>query len=276
MWFADLNTDDLSKEQLIEARKMLGQFIKQSKSEAKHKECLICGKKAPFCNSHTIPQFCLKNIADNGKMKSFNALVGTELLSAESGVNNAGTFHIICRSCDGTIFQDYEDPQAYAITPSSKLLNQIALKNALRDINKHETEIEMMKSMKKMLHEKDLFGVYEKDSYFECQITARSRDVEECYDIFNDAKTNLTSANSNYHLISFDQLGYVVPIAFQGMIALITGVNGEVINDQYNYDSNYSLEYLHLAVFPLENTSVIISFSDDKYTRITTFENELK
>lgn len=276
MWFADLNTDDLSKEQLIEARKMLGQFIKQSKSEAKHEECLICGQRAPFCNSHTIPQFCLKNIADNGKMKSFNALVGTELLSVESGVNNAGTFHIICRQCDSTIFQDYEDPQAYATTPSSKLLNQIALKNALRDINKHETEIEMIKSIKKMMHEKEPLLSFMMDSYFDSQITARSRDVEECYDIFNDAKNNLTSANSNYHLISFDQLGYVVPIAFQGMVALITGVNGEVINDQYNYDPNYSVEYLHLSVFPLENTSVIISFSNDKNTRMTAFENELK
>ncbi len=60
------------------------------------------------------------------------------------------------------------------------------------------------------------------------------------------------------------------------MVALITGVNGEVINDQYNYDPNYSVEYLHLSVFPLENTSVIISFSNDKNTRMTAFENELK
>ena len=126
------------------------------------------------------------------------------------------------------------------------------------------------------MHEKEPLLSFMMDSYFDSQITARSRDVEECYDIFNDAKNNLTSANPNYHLISFDQLGYVVPIAFQGMIALITGINGEVINDQYNYDLNYSVEYLHIAVFSLENTSVIISFSDDKNTRITEFENELK
>ena len=93
-----------------------------------------------------------------------------------------------------------------------------------------------------------------------------------CLFEFHGFRNNLTSTNPNYHLISFDQLGYVVPIAFQGMIALITGVNGEVINDQYNYDPNYSVEYLHLAVFPLENISEIISISDNKNTRMTALE----
>ena len=69
MWFIDMNTDDLAKDQLIDTRKILGQFIKQAKMQAKHETCLICGQKLPFCNSHTVPQFCLKNIADNGKVK---------------------------------------------------------------------------------------------------------------------------------------------------------------------------------------------------------------
>lgn len=128
MWSINMNTDDLSNDQLIDARKMIGQLVKQAKAQAKHETCLICGQKLPFCNSHTVPQFCLKNIADNGKVNLFNALLGTELLSSDSGVKNSGTFHIICRQCDGTIFQDYENPQAYSETPSSKILNQIALK----------------------------------------------------------------------------------------------------------------------------------------------------
>lgn len=276
MWFIDMNTDDLAKDQLIDTRKMLGQFIKQAKMQAKHETCLICGQKLPFCNSHTVPQFCLKNIADNGKVKLFNALVGTELLSVDSGINNAGTFHIICRPCDSTIFQDYENPQAYSNTPSSKLLNQIALKNVLRDIYKHETELEMLRNTKKMLHEKEPFIAIMMDRYFDSQIKARSIDVKECYDIFKVAKNNLSVVSPSVHIVSFDKLNYIVPIAFQGMIALITGVNGEVINNQYNYNPDYSVEYLHLVIFPLENSSVIITFSDDKNSRTLTFENELK
>ncbi|WP_288704447.1 hypothetical protein [uncultured Ruminococcus sp.] len=276
MWSINMNTDNLSKDQIIDVRKMLGQIIKQAKAQAKHETCLICGKKLPFCNSHTVPQFCLKNIADNGKVKLFNALVGTELLSVDSGINNAGTFHIICRPCDGTIFQDYENLHAYSNTPTSKLLNQIALKNVLRDIYKHETELEMMRNAKKIMHEKNPFIAIISDSYFDCQINARCLDVKECYDIFNISKNNLGVVSPNVHIVSFDQLNYIVPIAFQGMIALITGVNGEVINNQFNYDSNYSVEYLHLAIFPLENSSAIITFSDDKNSRTLTFENELK
>lgn len=276
MWSINMNTDDLSNDQLIDARKMIGQLVKQAKAQAKHETCLICGQKLPVCNSHTVPQFCLKNIADNGKVNLFNALLGTELLSSDSGVKNSGTFHIICRQCDGTIFQDYENPQAYSETPSSKILNQIALKNVLRDIYKHETELEMIKSGKRILIEKEPFFAIIADAYFSSQMKARSQDIKDCYDIFDAIKANLNIASPGVHLVSFDKLNYVVPIAFQGMIALITGVSGELINNQYNYNSDYSVEYFHLAIFPLENSSVIITFSDDKNSRILTFEKELK
>ncbi|MBS4831586.1 hypothetical protein [Ruminococcus callidus] len=278
MWSIDMSTDDLSKDQIIDIRKTLGKFVKQAKTQAKHETCLICGQKLPFCNSHTVPKFCLKSIADNGKVKLFNALVGTELLSVDSGINNAGTFHIICCQCDNTIFQDYENPKAYSNIPSCKLLNQIALKNVIRDIYKHEAELEMIKNVKKKTHEyeADFFTTIMMDIYFESQIRARSRDIEECYNIFYAAKNNLSDLSPSLHIVSFDQLNYIVPIAFQGMIALITGLNGEVINNQYDYNPDYSVEYLHLAIFPLENSSVIIMFSDDKSSRTLTFENELK
>lgn len=114
------------------------------------------------------------------------------------------------------------------------------------------------------------------DAYFSSQMKARSQDIKDCYDIFDTVKSNLNIASPNVHMVSFDKLNYVVPIAFQGMIALITGVSGELINNQYNYAPDYSVEYLHLAIFPLENSSVIITFSDDKNSRISTFEKELK
>lgn len=276
MWSIDMGTDDLSKEQIIETRKFLGQFIKQAKTQSKHEECLICGKKLPFCNSHTIPQLCLKNIAENGKVQLFNALVGTEILSVDSGINNAGTFHIICRPCDGTIFQDYENSEAYTTVPSSKVLNQIALKNILRDIYKHETELEMMRNTKKKLLENNPFIAIMMDVFFDSQIKARTLDIKECYDMFNIAKNNMNVASPGIHIVSFDRLNYIVPIAFQGMIALITGVNGEVLNNQFDYNSDYTVEYIHLAIFPLESYSVVIVFSDDNNLRTLTFENELK
>ena len=39
-----------------------------------------------------------------------------------------------------------------------------------------------------------------------------------CLFEFHGFRNNLTSTNPNYHLITFEQLGYVVPIAFQGIV----------------------------------------------------------
>ncbi len=63
-----------------------------------------------------------------------------------------------------------------------------------------------------------------------------------------------------------------MPTAFQGMIALVTGVNGETINDNYNFESSYEIEYLHIAIFPLRQSTAVFLFLDDKYTRYKKFE----
>ena len=137
----DMSTDGWTQQEVIEFRKLLNQQIKNARKESRHDACLLCGKKGGFCNSHTIPQFCLENIAWNGTLNSINTLIDSELLVNESGVNNAGTFHIICKPCDGKVFQDYEKEAAFATCPTEKALNQIALKTSLRDIYKHETAL---------------------------------------------------------------------------------------------------------------------------------------
>mgnify|MGYP004432659323 CR=1 FL=1 len=95
-----MSVDDLSNEQVIEMRKIIGRQIKEATSESRHKKCMLCGEPGGFCNSHTIPRFCLENIAWNGKLNSFNTLINSELFSKDFGVNNAATFHIICRHCE--------------------------------------------------------------------------------------------------------------------------------------------------------------------------------
>ena len=48
-------------------------------------------------------------------------------IGKDTGVNKAGTFHIICRDCDSRTFQLYEDPNAYNSKPTDQMLAQIAL-----------------------------------------------------------------------------------------------------------------------------------------------------
>lgn len=70
----DMSVEDLSNELVIEMRKILGHQIKDATAESRHKKCMLCGTTGGFCNSHTIPQFCLENIAWNGKLNSFNTI----------------------------------------------------------------------------------------------------------------------------------------------------------------------------------------------------------
>lgn len=235
----------------------------------------MCGKEGGFCDSHTIPQFCLENIAWNGKLNSFNTLIDSKLLSNDSGISNAGIFHIICKTCDGSVFQDYEKAETYETYPSEKALNQIALKTALRDIYKHETEIEMFEASKQMMKEKAPILSLFVNMMLDAQIKARKRDVQKCYEIYNISKSFLTTSGSWIRVVSYDKLSYTCPIAFQGMVSLVTGVDGEIINDSFNHKHNYKIEYLHIAIFPLKEATAVILFIDSKSTRYAQFENHI-
>ena len=69
-------------------------------------------------------------------------------IGKDTGVNKAGTFHIICRDCDSRTFQLYEDPNAYNSKPTDQMLAQIALKDVLLMISKRNQEREQYNNTK--------------------------------------------------------------------------------------------------------------------------------
>ena len=53
-------------------KRKMNDILKKSRAAAKQDTCFHCGKKVEsFCNSHSVPAFCLKNIASNGMLLSF-------------------------------------------------------------------------------------------------------------------------------------------------------------------------------------------------------------
>ena len=57
------------KDDIIKASKAINSLIKDSRATSKLTECYYCGKTCDgFCNSHTLPAFCLRNIAEKGKV----------------------------------------------------------------------------------------------------------------------------------------------------------------------------------------------------------------
>jgi len=59
------------------------------------------------------------------------------------GVNQTGTFKLICDTCDNESFQDYENPCSYSKNPTNKMISQITLKNYLLMIYKRLVEREL-------------------------------------------------------------------------------------------------------------------------------------
>lgn len=50
---------------IIEVRKKVNKMLSEARKKAKPPKCILCGKEqSSFCNSHSVPQMCLRPIAD--------------------------------------------------------------------------------------------------------------------------------------------------------------------------------------------------------------------
>lgn len=86
------------KEELVSFNNKLSMYRHAGEQSAKPDRCLLCNKEvASFCNSHSIPQFCLKTIAVKGKLKTINQEIGIDFLPYEVGLNKTGTFKLVCK-----------------------------------------------------------------------------------------------------------------------------------------------------------------------------------
>lgn len=236
------------------------ELSKEAKRRAKRNECFICQKQcSSFCNSHTVPQFCLKRIAINGHVYISGLQKEYPILGDDVGVSKAGTFHLICNTCDNTLFQDYENPDAYVAMPSNIMLAQIAMKNYLRLISKRLIDRETHK----IIYDKQTDPVRKYQQL--AQLITVPLDLKEYEDGYNRAKLATKGKHDDwYHMFFYTKLDYVVPVAFQGSITLISGFDDEIINDIYNFDPNYRTKDLHISIFPLKNETVIFAFIDSR------------
>lgn len=253
----------------IKYNKKISKIQGQARQEAKLNYCYYCKKEvSSFCNSHSVPQFCLRRIATDGKLYYANTLIDLPFLRNEQGVNEAGTFQLICRDCDSRIFQQYEDPNAYQAKPTGQMLAQIAMKDYLQMIYKR-------------LHEQALYRLMGTElgapaNYVEHNQEIISLDLSEYNSSFNRAQIgSLGKHNDWYYLCYYKKLNYTVPIAFQGGIVMVCDFENDVINDIYNMSPDYHTKEIHIAVFPLEQESVIMLFIDTRDKRYRKFYKQL-
>ena len=77
-------------------------------------------------------------------------------------------------------------------------------------------------------------------------------------------KTLSEQKNDRYHLCFFRLLDYVVPLATQSSICMVADLEGEMINNIYNFSEQYHMASIHVAVFPLNKTSVVLLFVEKR------------
>lgn len=250
----------------IKYKKKINQVVSKARRSSKKSKCLICGREVDgFCNSHSIPAFCLKQIANQGKVYYSNKLIDLPFMDTEKGIKNAGTFHLICQKCDNTIFQTYENPINYNDKISGKMLAEIAMKNYLKRIDKRNMELEMPKAHREFgnNYPVEIERLYEE---------AKTLDLKEDLSCFHKAKRLIQKEdNTEYYLFSRIKLDYTVPIAFQGIVALIADLDGTIINYIYNKNCKYKMAYLHICIFPFESKTEILMFIENTHKRYRKF-----
>ena len=258
------------KDDIIKASKAINSLIKDSRATSKLTECYYCGKTCDgFCNSHTLPAFCLRNIAEKGKVFYLNSILDLPSLKNDKGVNESGTFHLICRECDSKIFQAYESPNNYDEIPTTKMLAQIDMKNNLKNISKRLIELEMYQLMGERI------GMNEE--WIDAKSVVSKLDLAEFKDSFSNAKKrDIKPFSGDYYIGFYEKLPYVVPMAFQGTIALIFDLEGNVINNIYNPDPKYKIRNVSVCIFPLEESSVVMLFVDKDNSRYSKFFRQLR
>lgn len=254
---------------IIEARKTYSKLINKSKQQAKKSECLWCGEKITrFCNSHSLPQCILRNIDTDGKVDYFNSMLNLPLINSDKGINEAGTFKLLCRECDGKIFQDYENLASLCVRPSETVLEEIALKNVLMMLNKRYIEIELFNNMK---------NEFSMPYPYEVKQEANSLDERDFWCDFIRIKDMIHTSSdekSKFKLFYWRQLDYIIPIAFQGLVTLYGDLNGDLVTDVYNTSEDVIVKHMHICMFPLETSSVVFAFYHEEDHEYDNFANQ--
>lgn len=249
----------------IEYKKEINLIMQQARAMAKPEHCLLCGEpQTGFCNSHSVPRFTLKSIAESGKVFLATKILGTESFDVESGVNNSGTFHLICNKCDGTFFQDYESQDNMLNNVTDKMLAEIVVKDILLQLDRKNIVKYFYKIWQQhkhtFLNPEDLYATLEFDI----------KNYTEEMNFHKDIALN--SVTGGYQILHYEILPYKIPIAFQSAIALDRDIEGLKVNDLHDFpDMNYRFQHLHIAGFPMEKSSCILAFyhkRDKRYRKL--------
>ena len=239
----------------ISIRKKIAKVIKEAKASTKQDTCYLCeAKVTKFCNSHSVPQYIMRYITDNGMIIQPTALLGEKnptIIDREKGIRKSGTFELICNNCDSKYFSDYENEENWDLKPDKKMLSEVAIKNLLLGIYQRSYQINFMGNGEF----KNFFYGYDTYKYY------RSLDILDYeYDIKEYIKIKENDVTEDIQIVLNEELDFRTPIATQSLITVYKDLNGRIINDVHDINPKTRMKSMHVCVFPLKNKTKIILF----------------
>lgn len=243
-------------------KKLHNELLSKAKKNTA-KRCLICDREVKsYCKSHSVPHFCLRNISQGKNLNYINSIIMQPTMKKDQGAGEAGVFYTICNDCDSKEFLHYENPELYTEKIDVHILNEIAKKNYLQEIEKRRYQKNYYELMMKNYFE--LYVINNLDALHKVEIND--------YESFSKEYVNLTDNKTKFNILFYKKLDYVVPFAFQDDVCLVSDFNGDLINNVYR-DSKLQ-QSMFVCIFPLKESTILLMFCNEKNNKYRKFKKQ--
>ena len=242
------------------------EFVRAIDKFTKVDNCVLCGKKiTSACNSHVVPQFILKEIAENGHVSYGHALQTITIngLDRTTGVKNAYTFRLICKDCDRKTFQDYENPlnlenfDSLDLNTRKKILCEMAIKTHLSHIS-----MKYRRMVARDLPTGGKLGTLEQEGKL---IFAERIDMEE-HERYIQMLRKFIKSNKNPFVVLYDKvLDYKTKLATQTVINYNYDLTGKKIFDPDLVIYDNECRYFYLMILPQKDKTRILFYIEKEY-----------
>lgn len=260
----------------IEINKEISRIKKEANQYTKGTNCALCGKSCTsFCNSHTIPRFVIKNIAQNGKvynpsmtMDNLDLKTRLNVFKSNPGVEETLTFDSICRECDNTVFSCVESEEVLENEFDAKVLNLYALKILLHAQYTKIRNANFLNVGAEKHHMSDIANLISMPWVFD--MIESTREIED----YKSAMNNNTYIK---HKIIIDRIiDKKTNFCCTSELTLPFSYNGKRINNLCGID-NYAKRFggIYTLVLPMKNNKTrIVMYYRRKYSNYDTVKEE--
>ncbi|WP_154708463.1 hypothetical protein [Bifidobacterium animalis] len=252
----------------------LSSKIRQHNSSPIVQNCYCCNttigtnREHSLCTSHSIPQHCLSNITDSGKLVALNTFIDFPARPSMEGRKQCGTFRLICRACDTKVFSKYENFSVYTenfetLAPYHEeqiILNQIAMKNSLSSLY---DALQSASTFQDALNYITENGSRHSETPLKQYLQVSQDDAIQYNRIFKE--TQKISHKNNIHNVYRIGFYRIIPhqmqVAFQGLILPRQDFDGSII---YDGESEKQFNPLHVCIFPDKERTILLAFCKSK------------